>query len=190
MSTGGLSAEARRVLLALARGAIEARLGAAASGPEPSDRETKRELERPCGAFVTLRRRADGELRGCVGYVEPRFPLRESVTRAAVAAALEDGRFDGVTLAELPSLGIEISALSRTKPIRPDHIVVGTHGLILRCAGRGGLLLPQVATEHGWDRDQFLEHTCRKAALPSGAWRRPDAELLGFTAEVFGEDES
>jgi AmmeMemoRadiSam system protein A len=183
MTKGGLSAPSRQALLALARHAIEARLGAAAKAPEAGGPE----WERPCGAFVTLRRRSDGELRGCVGYVEPRFPLRESVTRAAVAAALEDGRFDGVTLAELPSLSIEISVLGRTRPIRPDHIVVGTHGLILRCAGRGGLLLPQVATEHGWDREQFLEQTCRKAALPSGSWTRPDAELLAFTAEVFGE---
>ena len=184
MTAGALSEQARHALLGLARRAIETRLRGA---PPPPLSAPGPELERPSGAFVTLRRRSDGELRGCVGYVEPMFPLAETVARSAVAAAVEDGRFDAVTLGELSSLSIDISVLGPAQPIEPDDVVVGTHGLILRCAGRGGLLLPQVATEHGWDRGQLLDHTCRKAGLPPGSWKRPDAELLAFTATVFGE---
>ena len=92
-----------------------------------------------------------------------------------------------MTGTELPSLDIEVSVLSRTVPVRPEDVEIGTHGLIIRCAGRAGLLLPQVPVEHGWDRKGFLEETCRKAGLPKDAWKRPDAELLGFTAEVLGE---
>ena len=185
MTTAPLAPEERRRLLHVARGAIRARLS---GEPPPGGDDTPR-LREPGGAFVTLRRREDGELRGCVGYVEPHFPLVEAVARAAVAAALEDGRFDPVTEAELPSLAIEISVLGRTSPIRPGDVEIGTHGLIIRCGGRSGLLLPQVPVEHGWDRDVFLAETCRKAGLPRDAWKRADAELLGFTAEVLGEED-
>jgi AmmeMemoRadiSam system protein A len=151
--------------------------------PEPSPA-----LREKRGAFVTLHERSTGDLRGCIGYIEPLFPLAETVTRAALAAALHDRRFAPVTAAELPGLVIEISVLSPPQPIRPDAIVVGRHGLIISAGGRSGLLLPQVATELGWDAETFLDQTCRKAGLPAGTWRRPETELLGFTATVFGEE--
>ncbi|MBI3932456.1 MAG: AmmeMemoRadiSam system protein A [Acidobacteria bacterium] len=179
-----LSLESRRILLALARRAIEARL---ARRPPPVE-DLPPDLREPCGAFVTLKRRRDGDLRGCVGYVEPHFPLAESVARAAVAAATADGRFDPVTAGELAGLSLDVSVLGPVRPIAPEDIRVGVHGLMIRCRGHGGLLLPQVPVEHGWDRVAFLEHTCRKAGLPSGTWEDPDAELYGFTATVFGED--
>jgi AmmeMemoRadiSam system protein A len=185
MTAGSLAPGERKRLLDVARRAIRARLS---GEPPPGGDDTPR-LRELGGAFVTLRRRDDGELRGCVGYVEPHFPLVEAVARAAVAAALEDGRFDRVTEAELPSLAIEISALAGTSPIRPEDVEIGTHGLIIRCAGHSGLLLPQVPREHGWNRDVFLAETCRKAGLPRDAWKRADVELLGFTAEVFGEED-
>jgi AmmeMemoRadiSam system protein A len=183
VTTTPLTPEDERRLLDVARGAIRARL----CGGKPLGGDDTPRLREHGGAFVTLRRREDGELRGCVGYVEPHFPLVEAVARAAVAAALEDGRFEPVTATELPSLDVEISVLSRTVPIRPEDVEIGTHGLIIRCSGRAGLLLPQVPVEHGWDRHTFLEETCRKAGLPRDAWKRPDAELLGFTAEVLDE---
>jgi AmmeMemoRadiSam system protein A len=174
----------QRYLLEVARKAVEARLS---GWPFP---ETRKEgwLREPRGAFVTLWRRRDHELRGCVGYVEPVYSLVETVARAAVAAALDDGRFAPVTIDELPALAIEVSILSRLDPIRPEDVVVGKHGLLLRHKARSGLLLPQVPTEHGWDREAFLDHTCLKAGLRPGAWREPGAKLLGFTASIVKED--
>lgn len=175
-----LSPEARRALTRIAREAIAARLaGRRYVAPrEPAELREKR------GAFVTLRRRADHELRGCIGVIEARLPLGDAVAEVAVSAACADPRFEPVVAAELPGLTLDVSVLSPLLPIRAEDVVVGTHGLSLRCAGRGGLLLPQVPAEHGWDRLQFLEALCRKAGLPAGAWRRSDAQLAGFTAEV------
>jgi AmmeMemoRadiSam system protein A len=138
------------------------------------------------GAFVTLHG-ADGELRGCVGLMRSDRPLLETVARMAVAAAIEDGRFEPVTEAELDRLSIEVSALSPLEPIRPEDVEVGRHGLHIGHGGRRGVLLPQVPGEHGWDRDTFLVHTCRKAGLSDDAWKKPGVELLAFTADVFRE---
>jgi AmmeMemoRadiSam system protein A len=179
-----LGALQRRQLLAVARRAIQARLSGAELPPEEADAA----LRERRGAFVTLRRRETRELRGCVGYVEPRYPLVESVARAAAAAATHDDRFAPVGRDELERLSLDISALGLLAPISPGDVVVGTHGLVIRHHGRTGLLLPQVAVEHGWDAPSFLAHTCLKAGLPADAWRLPGAELLGFTAEVFGEE--
>jgi AmmeMemoRadiSam system protein A len=177
-----LSDETRRRLFALARRAIEAHLHGTAfhagdAGGELAERR---------GVFVTLRRRADGELRGCIGFVEPQDCLASAVARAA-AAALEDYRFDPVRIQELPLLDLEISVLGVPWAIQPEEVQVGTHGLIVRHAGRGGLLLPQVARARRWDRETFLDQACRKAGLPVDTWRRPDCEVLAFTALVLAE---
>lgn len=179
-----LSDEARRTLLRVARDAIAAHL----AGRRYDVPCASPELEQRRGAFVTLRRRRDGDLRGCIGLVEPRLPLGETVADAAVSAAVSDPRFAPVTADELPELTLDISALGALEPIRPEDVVVGVHGLSIRCEGRSGLLLPQVPVEQDWDRETFLAMTCRKAGLPAGAWKRPDATLRGFTAEVFGEE--
>jgi AmmeMemoRadiSam system protein A len=173
-----------RELLGVARRAIEARLAGRRFAEEPKDGWRGE----PRGAFVTLWTRPAHELRGCVGYIEPVYSLVETVARAAVSAAVDDGRFPPVSGDELPGLSIDVSILSRLEPIRPEEVVVGEHGLLLRHRGRSGLLLPQVPIEHGWDRDTFLDHTCLKAGLQPGAWREPGARLLGFTAVVVGED--
>ena len=138
---------------------------------------------------MTLRRRVDGELRGCVGYIEPLYALAEAVTRAAASAATSDDRFAKVTLDEVPLLALDVSVLGPLEPLVPDAVRVGIHGLIVRWQGRSGLLLPQVAVEHGWDAEAFLEHTCQKAGLPSDTWRQAGVELLGFSADVFGDEE-
>jgi AmmeMemoRadiSam system protein A len=174
----------RARLLAVARRAIESGLG----GKGAPHEDVAAALREPCGAFVTIRRRADGELRGCVGFIEAQRPLVEAVEHAAAAAATSDTRFEPVRSEELPELGLEISVLGPLRPVRPEEVEVGRHGLLVRHGRRQGLLLPQVATEHGWDRETFLDKTCVKAGLPAGTWRKPEAELLGFTAEVFGEE--
>jgi AmmeMemoRadiSam system protein A len=180
-----LTAPARAFLVALAREAIAAHL----DGRACATASEHAALGVPRGAFVTLRRRADRSLRGCIGYVAPERPLAETVAEAAVAAATQDPRFPAVTLEELALLRVEVSALSAAEPIRADEVEVGRHGLIVRHAGRSGLLLPQVPLAQGWDRVAFLEQTCVKAGLPRHAWRDPACELLAFTALVFGEGE-
>jgi AmmeMemoRadiSam system protein A len=175
---------ARSLLLKLARQALEAELSGRRLH-EPVDLDE--ELQRPAGAFVTLRETANGDLRGCVGFIEPRLPLWRTVQEAAVGAALHDSRFPRVALRELASLSVQISVLSALAPIAPDAVEVGVHGLVIRKGGRSGLLLPQVAPEHGWDREELLEHTCLKAGLPRETWRQPGCEMLAFTAEYFGE---
>lgn len=180
-----LNALERRSLLRAAREAIAARLASREALRPPLEGG----LAAVRGAFVTLRRAADGDLRGCVGHLEGDAPLLVTVMKMAVAAATRDGRFEPVTAGELVSLRIEISVLSPLEPIRPSDIQVGRHGLLLRDGATSGLLLPQVAVEQGWDCEAFLAHTCRKAGLPPDTWKRPDVELLGFTATVFGEDD-
>jgi AmmeMemoRadiSam system protein A len=162
----------------LARRAIARALGTPAADAAIAVRDERR------GVFVTLRRRADGELRGCVGVPEPRLPLAEAVEFAAVGAALRDRRFPPVTAPELASLAIHVSVLGPLVPCAAAEVQVGRHGVVIRRAGRIGLLLPQVALEQGWDAHTLLGQLCRKAGLPSGAWRDPDAELLRFETET------
>ena len=127
-----------------------------------------------------------GRLRGCIGHLVGGKPIYLTVAEMARAAAFEDPRFPALKLAEFDMLDIEISILSPLMPC-PDseQVEVGRHGLLIRKGGNSGLLLPQVATEWNWDRKTFLEQTCRKAGLPSTAWREPDSRLFWFEAEVF-----
>ena len=139
------------------------------------------------GAFVTIKRR--GELRGCLGTLECRASLDEEVRRCAAQAASEDPRFAPVTASELAELSIEVSVLGPIEPIDPHDpsaIGIGQHGLVVEQARRRGLLLPQVATEWGWDVAEFLAQTCVKAGLPRDAWRN-GARVYRFAAEVFGD---
>jgi len=177
-----LPSEERRVLLGLARRAIveAVRHGRVPEVPSPTGR-----LSQHSGAFVTLHCR--GRLRGCIGQVEPAYPLANTVTRCAVAAAQEDPRFDLVRPEELSELEIEISILSPLEPIRPEQIEVGVHGLMVSRGGLRGLLLPQVATQYGWTREHFLEETCVKAGLERNAWKDSATRIEAFTAEVFSE---
>ena len=176
-----LSADDRRALLQLAREAIAARLHGAAA---PHD-EARPTLEVPAGVFVTVK--VHGQLRGCIGIPEPRQSLRDVVQHCAVAAAFEDPRFAGLRVDELTATTLEISVLSNFRTITDAaEIVIGRHGLVIERGSHRGLLLPQVAVEHGWSVDQFLEHTCRKAGLPRDAWRY-GATVEAFEAEVFGD---
>ena len=126
-----------------------------------------------------------GKLRGCIGYVEPIKPLAEVVAHCAAAAATADPRFPPVTSVELPYIHVEVSILSAMRPIGdPQEIQIGVHGLFISQAGHHGLLLPQVATEFGWDRETFLLQTCLKAGLAADAWKH-GAEIQVFSVEHF-----
>ena len=170
-------------LAAMARHAIAERLGRPGPALPPSPPMDERR-----GVFVTLRRRADNDLRGCVGIVEPRYPLGEAVRRAAVSSALDDTRFAPVTLGELASLTVHVSVLGPLAPSAPEGVEVGRHGVVVRHDERRALLLPQVATEQGWDRETLLRQLCRKAGLPPDAWQKPDCQLFVFETETFSED--
>jgi AmmeMemoRadiSam system protein A len=144
-------------------------------------------LSEPRGVFTSLY--LHGELRGCVGYVLPVSPVYRAVADTARAAAFEDMRFHPVTLPEARDLEIELSILSPPQPISPEAVEIGRHGLLITMVGHRGLLLPQVPTEHNWDRTTFLDQTCRKAGLPPNAWQQ-GATIEAFTAEIFGEKHS
>jgi AmmeMemoRadiSam system protein A len=141
----------------------------------------------PRGVFTSLY--LHGQLRGCVGYVLPVSPVYRAVADTARAAAFEDTRFHPVTPPEVRDLEIELSILSPPQPIAAEAIEIGRHGLLISMPGHRGLLLPQVPTEHHWDRTTFLEQTCRKAGLPPDAWQN-GATIEAFTAEVFGDNDS
>lgn len=137
------------------------------------------------GVFVTLYHR--GDLRGCLGTLDPREPVPHAVIRLAGDVTHRDPRFHPVGLDELLDLAIDISVLTPPLLVRdPNEITVGRDGLIIEQGRARGLLLPQVATEHGFDRETFLAHTCRKAGLAEDAWAT-GASIYRFEAEVFGE---
>ena len=129
-------------------------------------------------------------LRGCIGYAEADRSLGEVIVHCAEGASRRDPRFPPVQSHELAQLHIELSVLDGLEPVASfSDIEVGRHGLVVQQGGRRGLLLPQVATEWGWDREAFLSQTCVKAGLPGEAWRDGGAQVFRFEAEVFGEPE-
>jgi len=181
-----LSEEAQRKLIELARQAVEA----VVRGEEvPRDEVKHPELQGKQGAFVTLK--TDGKLRGCIGRFVSDAPLWQTVRAMAVAAATEDPRFVGMRIrpSELPRLKIEVSVLSPLQRIEnPLDIELGKHGIYIRRGMRSGCFLPQVATETGWSKEEFLSHCCAgKAGLPPDAWKDPDTEVFVFTAQVIEE---
>ncbi len=174
--------EEQKAMLRIARDSIARELGLPRKGEPPTITPAMGE-ER--GVFVTLHKK--GRLRGCIGNIEGRRPLHEGIAELALESAFGDPRFTRLTAEEFPEIDIEISVLSKlTKIDSIDEIEVGTHGLYLRKGYSSGLLLPQVATEYGWDRETFLEQTCWKAGLPRDAWKK-GAEIYIFGAEIFGE---
>jgi AmmeMemoRadiSam system protein A len=176
--------KSRRALLELARQAIAVAVGAANDTIAGASQLPI--FDRRCGAFVTLMRAR--RLRGCVGRIEPDGPLRTLIPSVARSAALEDPRFGAVQSHELSELHIEISLLSVPERLSDwEKLDIGVHGLIVRAGWQRGLLLPQVATQLGWDRERFLDEVCLKAGLAPDAWREPATVVQSFTAEVFAE---
>lgn len=179
-----LSQEEKSLLISLARNAILTTLNRTGSGIR--DYKLTPELEKKRGMFVTLK--DHGRLRGCIGRLLADVPLHEMVKRVAIQAAFDDPRFVPLNNREFRNISIEITVLGQmTTAVNPEEIEIGKHGILIRRGGYQGLLLPQVATEQGWDRTQFLEYTCQKAGLPKDAWQDKRTEILIFTADVFGE---
>ncbi|MGM5488415.1 MAG: TIGR00296 family protein [Nanobdellota archaeon] len=181
-----MSPEEGKQLLILARQFIVAAV-TEQKYPKSEDYTEKR------GVFVTLTR--DGELRGCIGFPEPIFPLGKALGEAAVSAAKHDPRFPPVQPEELDKIRVEISILTQPQEIHatpeelPEKVRVGTDGLIVENPHGRGLLLPQVPGEFGWDAHEFLCHTCIKAGLEKDAWKDPETRILCFQAEIFSEGE-
>lgn len=174
-----LSPPAQQALFRLARDTVQARLTGAPPPPLPQEPG----LEAPRGVFVTWRR--EGELRGCIGHATARLPLAEAVRELAPAAAFQDRRFEPIQAEELTALELELTVLTEPEPACVERVEVGVHGLLVRRGPRSGLLLPQVASEQGWDREAFLRATCRKAGLPPDAWSDPATTVLWFTGRAY-----
>ncbi len=177
-----LTKEEKETLLTIARKSIE---NASKGQLLPQVKTELPVLKEKKGAFVTIEKH--GHLRGCIGYIYPVKPLYETINEMARRAAIGDPRFPPLKEDELDEIKIEISVLSPLKRIKDiKEITVGKHGLYIIKGAYSGLLLPQVATEYGWDKKTFLEEVSMKAGLPPYAWK--DAELYIFEAEVFGEE--
>ena len=180
----GLTAKVEDGLLALARRVVHT---AAGGMPLPVADETVRDLP-AADVFVTLRQRATGELRGCIGSVGSPRPLAKAVRDAAEGAALRDPRFSPVEPDEVERLTIDVSVLTPLRPAAPEDIEVGRHGVVLELGRSRGVYLPQVATELGWDRERLLQELCRKAQLPTDAFLEPDANLSTFESVSLKEE--
>ncbi|GAB4369179.1 MAG: AmmeMemoRadiSam system protein A [Spirochaetales bacterium] len=178
-----LTEEEQYILLQVARQAVTSVLEGWEYTPPPP---TGNLLSR-AGVFVTIHTRK-GNLRGCIGQLVGRTNLVETVKETARSSAFHDPRFPPVRREELGNLVFEISVLSPFRPAKPEEVIPGTHGIYIKNGFYSGLLLPQVATEQGWDRLQFLDHGCRKAGLSPGCWQDPRTELYVFTAFVFKEE--
>jgi AmmeMemoRadiSam system protein B/AmmeMemoRadiSam system protein A len=179
-----LNSSQRKELLKIARDTIKEYLG---TGKRLEPKVGDEVLKEDMGSFVTLHK--NGMLRGCIGNMAATGPLYLTVRDMAIAAAAEDPRFPPVTLGELDEVDIEISVLSPMRKIDDyNEIEVGKHGVMVRMGWRGGVYLPQVADETGWDREQFMNSLCaHKAGIPADAWKTGKCEIYVFTAEVFGE---
>ena len=191
-TSGTLSAEERRLLIEHARAVVLTRIGASGDRREGDDGDgdgaaRAPALDAPGAAFVTIH--VDGALRGCIGTLERRRSLWSVVGEMAAAAATRDPRFPPMEVTDLQAMTVEISVLSPDVVIHaPEEIEIGRHGLDVRRDGARGLLLPQVAVEHGFDREKFLSATCRKAGLPANAWHDDETVIRVFEAEVFGDE--
>jgi hypothetical protein len=177
-----LTKEQQKKMLDLARNSIETYLR---TGKKLQVAETDPVLMKEMGAFVTLHRR--GELRGCIGNIVGRQPLYLTVRDMAVESATGDPRFTPVKLGDLKDIDIEISVLSPLEKVdSADKIEMGVHGVLVRRGFNSGVFLPQVATETGWSKEEFLAQLCsQKAGLSPDAWKDKNTELYIFTAGVF-----
>ena len=177
-----LTKKEQKDLLKIARDTI---VSYVSTGNIPIIERTSQGLNLEVGCFVTIKQR--GQLRGCIGNFVSDRPLYELVQEMAVSAATRDPRFYPMKEPDLADFELDISVLSPLKLAESvEEIEVGTHGIYIVKGSYRGVLLPQVATEYGWDRETFLKHTCQKAGLPDNAWQK-ECEIYIFSAQVFGE---
>ncbi len=178
-----LSETESTTLLQIAREAIRRHLNQEEYTPAPREEKA---LNEKSGCFVTLKR--NGRLRGCIGNFQSTQPLFREVAAMAVASAVQDPRFQPLQAGELAAITLEITILSALRKVDDSReIEIGTHGIYIEKGLNRGVLLPQVAVEHGWDRETFLQQTCLKAGLPAAAWQSPDAEIYLFSGRIIQE---
>lgn len=178
-----LNTHEQQVLLAIARQAI---IHGVKTGQEYVEPREEKVLNQRNGCFVTIKQ--NGQLRGCIGNFQSELPLFKEVAQMAQASAAKDPRFYPLKDNDLDNFTLEISVLSPLQKIETiEEIEVGRHGIYIEKSFYRGVLLPQVALEHSWDRLTFLKQTCIKAGLPTDAWQAEDADIYIFSAQVFGE---
>ena len=179
-----LTPQEKEELLGIARTTLESYVK---TGKIPAFSPLSPALQQPLGTFVTLKE--NGQLRGCIGRFDASEPLYKIVQIMAVAAATQDPRFSPVHENELEKLEYEISVLSPLRKIpSAEEIVIGKHGVAISKGSHHGVFLPQVATETGWSKKEFLSELCsQKAGLPSDCWKDPDVNFQVFTAEIVAE---
>ncbi|MCD6581825.1 MAG: AmmeMemoRadiSam system protein A [Desulfuromusa sp.] len=170
-------------LLKIAREAIIHQIKNEDYSPTPQEEKA---LNEHSGCFVTITQ--DGHLRGCIGNFQSQQPLYREVTTMAIAAASQDPRFQPMSRDELDNFSVEITALSPLEKIEDTNLIeVGTHGIYIVKGHNRGVLLPQVATEYGWDRETFLRQTCVKAGLSENSWQHPDTDIYIFGGQIIHE---
>ena len=156
----------------------------------------KEKYSEELGVFVTLNKIVDErkKLRGCIGFIEPIYPLWEGIVNAAFSAAFQDPRFKTLSKEEFKDVKVEISVLTKPKLIKvnnpkeyPEEVIVGRDGLIVEKGEYKGLLLPQVATDYHWDSESFLGYTCEKAGLAFEAWKQKDVKVYSFQVDILKE---
>jgi AmmeMemoRadiSam system protein A len=181
---GDLPTEAQgRLLVAVAREELHRRFGLEPARGAAGPIELRSYVG---GVFATLE--LEGELRGCIGFLRRDVDLVTLTKRAVVSAALDDPRFGSLSREEIPRVDISITVLALPVALRdPTEIEIGRDGLIVERGGARGLLLPQVASRRGWDRERFLGETCRKAGLPLESWRDAETSVRRFEAVLFEE---
>ena len=179
-----LNTHEKQALLAIARQAI---IQGVQTGQEYVEPREEKALNQRNGCFVTIKQ--NGQLRGCIGNFQSELPIFKEVAQMAQASSSKDPRFYPLKEEDLDNFTLEISVLSPLHKIEDiDEIEVGTHGIYIEKSFYRGVLLPQVATEHKWDRLTFLKQTCIKAGLPTDAWEANDADIYVFCAQIFGEE--
>lgn len=189
-----MSLEQGSLLVKFARKAIQYYLSEGEILSVPSD--FPKEFKVPRGVFVTLNKILDDnrELRGCIGFPEPTYPLGEAIVQSAISAATQDPRFPPLKLNELAEIVVEVSVLTPPRRLEcldskdyPKHIKIGRDGLIVERGQNKGLLLPQVAVEWNWDSEEFLMHCCIKAGLPPDSWLIDGTKIYKFQGRIFSE---
>jgi AmmeMemoRadiSam system protein A len=183
--TPDVPAELRRDLLEIARAAIQVAVGLASGWTLAARVRHAHRSDLRSAVFVTLT--DAGELRGCMGTLDPGQPVAQAVAAAAMTATLDDPRFYPVEADELADLEVDVSILGLPVELAAaTDFVPGLDGIVVERGPRLGLLLPEVATDHGWDGERMLAAVCRKAGLPEDAWREPETRCLVFRSVRFG----
>ena len=182
-----LKTQEKQAALKLARQTLEKNYGLI--GKINEDYKEYEIFNQNLGVFVTLNK--NGVLRGCIGILEPIKTLALGIQEMAVSAALNDVRFEPVAFEELKEIDIEISVITKPIKTKVKNIEMGKHGVIVKKGFAQGVYLPQVATDTGWSKEEFLSHLCHeKAHLERNCYQDPDTEIYTFEALVFGEKEN